>query len=71
MIQEPVEKFVLNAAELKIKSSTFKGNDGIQNLNSIIDENEELLTLKLDNSIESQKGILSISFSGILNDQMR
>lgn len=71
MIQEPIEHFILNAVDLTIKSSSYKGNKETINLPSFLDVESETLTLASDKPLDSQKGILSISFSGKLNDQMK
>ncbi|HUY86027.1 MAG TPA: M1 family metallopeptidase, partial [Acidimicrobiales bacterium] len=65
------DRIILNAAELKISSATIQAKSGTShNGKPELDEENERLTVKLDKAIPPGEWILTVGFSGILNDKL-
>uniref|UniRef100_A0A7S4IIB0 Aminopeptidase n=1 Tax=Vannella robusta TaxID=1487602 RepID=A0A7S4IIB0_9EUKA len=72
-VTESVDHFLLNAAELTVTSCTYQSNDSKKSCvpTFSVDEEAETLLVKFESEMEPESGVLTIGFSGILNDQMR
>tara|TARA_Y100000310_G_scaffold344244_1_gene455951 strand:+ start:11031 stop:13562 length:2532 start_codon:yes stop_codon:yes gene_type:complete len=69
-ITKPTKEIVLNATELKISNPSIKTKDKTFELDMKYDKKSEKLTLSLPEQITGS-AILSLDFSGILNDQLK
>jgi len=66
---QPTSELVCNAVDLKVDSVKVNGEDAID---SKINNEDELLTVKLDKPLEpGTKAVFSCKFTGELNDKMR
>ncbi len=68
----PTDRFVLNAAELKIKKAGLRGKSGsYSKCTAKLDDESERLTIELPHTIAPGEWELEIEFSGVLNDKLR
>jgi puromycin-sensitive aminopeptidase len=67
-VQEATSSVVLNAAELEIQSATV---GGAQASSISLDEELTRATLEFDSELQPGKTMISLKFTGILNDKLR
>jgi puromycin-sensitive aminopeptidase len=71
-ISEPTSSIVLNAAELELDTAEVRGDHGVSLTSSInLDEALERATIAFADELDEGSYVLAISFTGILNDQLR
>lgn len=69
-ISKPTDKIVLNALEIKFEDVTIDAAGKSQKATVTTDENSEMATLKVANSIPAGAATVHIKFTGILNDKL-
>ena len=70
-ISKPVDSITLNSAELDIKDVAIKSGDANIIPSSITShEDNETITLGLDDKITNHAAIITIKFAGVLNDRL-
>ena len=70
-VREPTDSIVLNALELELDEPTIEGPAGRASGRVTVDEPLERATLAFDHELEAGEHVLSISFRGALNEQLR
>lgn len=69
-VTEPVVEVVLNAAELRIHRAVLTTDRGRLDADVVHDEEAQRVTLTLPETVGPGDGVLTLEFSGILNDQL-
>ena len=71
-ITESLDQIVLNAAEIEIKTMTLHGDDGETAVTGVTyDDVYARATLTLEHAVDPGSYTLGITYSGIINDQLR
>lgn len=72
-VLEPVSEIVLNAAELQVPSASLElpGGEVLDAGEIGLDEDTDRLTLRFSQAVPAGKAALRLSFSGVLNDELR
>ena len=69
-VEESVTEIVLNAIELDIESASITVGDTVMAPQVSLDEEQQRLTLSLDDTLPVGPATISIEFTGILNDKL-
>ena len=72
-VKEPTKAVIVNAAELKINSCSFKAPEpsASRNAKITLQEKEETAKFEFDDELPVGKGDLEIQYTGTLNDKMK
>ncbi|KAI1303652.1 Puromycin-sensitive aminopeptidase [Halotydeus destructor] len=71
-IEEETDIIVLNQVDLSISEANYTNSKGEAVSSSVIVDNEdEIATIKFENALKPGSGVLHLSFTGILNENMK
>lgn len=70
-ITKPTQKITLHAAEIEVLSAEYKNKTTLTAQKITYDNKAETVTITFPKSLEMGKGVLKLSFTGILNNKMR
>src|SRR5580658_9743874 len=70
-VLKSTSEIVLNAAEIDFKVATITSGGSSQKATVTLDKEKEMATLRVANAIQPGPATIQISYTGILNDQLR